>query len=313
MRSATGCRTAGCLPAISDQLTRAAGSERNDVGRKFRLRFLPLVQQFNRQLELIGEGEALHRMRDLGLGYMTCRMCARRSHPRRAFRFASAHSRTLFAGSRAQVAAIRSRSQGSHQEQSQLRSRRRRTKRLDQLFGCVGTHLLLKGHQLASKFRALRTSRRLTRHAPHRTISARARVGLRYASSACVRPRRPSLAQAGQRRRGPRVAAHPASTGECIRGWTALPGPEWILCGDRIAGSNRSSRAFPAGGASAPVLQEKCSWQGATGGAGNNGLRAQDSGRLAPVRTADPNQLAPEAAKARFLRSPHSVAFHLPP
>jgi hypothetical protein len=68
VRSATGCRTAGCLPAISDQLTRAAGSERNDVGRKFRLRFLPLVQQFNRQLELIGEGEALHRMRDLGLG-----------------------------------------------------------------------------------------------------------------------------------------------------------------------------------------------------------------------------------------------------
>jgi hypothetical protein len=47
VRFATGCRTAGCLPAISDDSTRAAGSEGNDVGRKFRLRFLPLVQRFD--------------------------------------------------------------------------------------------------------------------------------------------------------------------------------------------------------------------------------------------------------------------------
>ena len=35
------------------RLVRTAGSERNDVRREFRLRFLPLVQQFKRQLELI--------------------------------------------------------------------------------------------------------------------------------------------------------------------------------------------------------------------------------------------------------------------
>ena len=35
------------------RLLRTAGSERNNVRREFGLRFLPLVQQFKRQLELI--------------------------------------------------------------------------------------------------------------------------------------------------------------------------------------------------------------------------------------------------------------------